>query len=79
LVRIDKVVLCNNEAKNTGIAKATARLFNKVSVQKNESKWSSYLLTTPKDCFSESCKRKNRIIENQKSLYDDEYWQFLKN
>ena len=47
-VRIDEVVLCNNEAKNTGIAKATARLFNEDSVQKNKFKWQSYFCTTPK-------------------------------
>lgn len=42
---IDEVVLCDNKAKNTGIAVATTRLFNEVSMQKNESVWSGYFVT----------------------------------
>ena len=45
---IDEVILCDNEAKNAGIAIAMARLFNKVSVQKNESKRAGYFITIPK-------------------------------
>ena len=44
---IDEVILYNNKAKNAGIAIATARLFNEVSVQKNESKWLGYFITSP--------------------------------
>ena len=42
------VILCGNKAKNTGIAAATARLFNAVSVQKNKPGRSSYFVTMPK-------------------------------
>ncbi len=54
--RIDEVILCNNKftllrsitgAKNIDIAKAKARLFNEVSVQKNKTKYISYLFTNP--------------------------------
>jgi len=45
---IDEVILCDNKAKNAGIAIATAKLFNKVSVQKNESKRAGYFITIPK-------------------------------
>jgi len=38
LVRIGEVILYNNDAKNTGIAEATVRLFKEVSVQKNKPK-----------------------------------------
>jgi len=48
LDRAGEVILCDNKAKNTGIAKATARLFNAVSVQKNKSEWSSYFVSKPK-------------------------------
>jgi len=44
---IDEIILCDNEAKNAGIAIATARLFNEVSVQKNESKQLGYFFTIP--------------------------------
>jgi len=44
---IDEIILCDNKAKNVGIAIATARLFNEVSVQKNESKRLSYFFTIP--------------------------------
>jgi len=47
LDRAGEVILCDNKAKNTGIAKATARLFNAVSVQKNKSEWSSYFVSKP--------------------------------
>ena len=45
---IDEVILCYNKAKNVGIAIATVRLFNEVSVQKNESKRLGYFFTNPK-------------------------------
>ena len=45
---IDEVALCDNKAKNVGIAIATARLFNEVSVQMNESKLLGYFFTSPK-------------------------------
>ena len=45
---IDEVVLCDNKAKNVGIATVTTRLFNEVSVQKNESEWAGYFITIPK-------------------------------
>jgi hypothetical protein len=45
---IDEVILCHNKAKNAGIAIDTARLFNEVSVQKNESKRVGYFITIPK-------------------------------
>jgi len=45
---IDKVILCDNKAKNAGIAMDTVRLFNEVSVQKNESKRAGYFITIPK-------------------------------
>jgi hypothetical protein len=48
LGRAGEVILCANKAKNTGIAKATARLFNAVSVQKNKSEWLSCFVTKPK-------------------------------
>ena len=44
---IDEIILCDNKAKNVGIAIATARLFNEVSVQKNESKRLGYFFTIP--------------------------------
>ncbi len=44
---IDKVILYDNKAKITGIAIATARIFNEVSMQKNESKRSGYFFTIP--------------------------------
>ncbi|MCF6331890.1 MAG: hypothetical protein L3J11_01285 [Draconibacterium sp.] len=43
---IDEVILCDNKAKNVVIV--TARLFNKVSVQKNELKRLGYFITIPK-------------------------------
>ncbi len=45
---IDEVILCDNKAKNAVIAIAIARLFNAVSVQKNELKWLGYFITIPK-------------------------------
>jgi hypothetical protein len=45
---IDEVILCDNKAKNAGIAIATTRLFNKVRVQKNESKRAGYFIAIPK-------------------------------
>ncbi len=45
---IDEVILCDNKAKNVVIAIATARLFNEVSVQKNELKRLGYFITIPK-------------------------------
>ncbi len=48
LDKAGEVILYDNEAKNTGIAIATARLFNEVSVQKNKPEWSSYFVTMPK-------------------------------
>ncbi|MCF6333976.1 MAG: hypothetical protein L3J11_11895 [Draconibacterium sp.] len=39
--------MCDNKAKNVAIAIVTARLFNEVSVQKNELKWSGYFITIP--------------------------------
>ncbi|MCF6334110.1 MAG: hypothetical protein L3J11_12580 [Draconibacterium sp.] len=42
---IDEVILCDNKTKNVAIA--TARLFNEVSVQKNELKRLSYFITIP--------------------------------
>ena len=44
---IDEVILCDNKAKNAGIAIDTVRLFNEVSVQKNELKRLGYFLTIP--------------------------------
>ncbi len=48
---IDEVILCDNKAKNAGIAVVTARLFNEVNVQKNESKQLGYFFTIPKPQF----------------------------
>jgi len=45
--RIDDLILCNNEAKNIAIALAKTRLFNEISMQKNESKYKGYLVTNP--------------------------------
>ena len=45
---IDEVILCDNKAKNAGIAIDTVRLFDEVSVQKNESKLAGYFITIPK-------------------------------
>ena len=42
------VILCDNKAKNAGIAIAMTRLFNAISVQKNKTEWSSYFVTMPK-------------------------------
>ncbi len=42
---INEVILCDNKAKNVAIALVTARLFNKVSVQKNELKRLGYYIT----------------------------------
>ncbi len=47
MIGIDEVILCDNKTKNVGIAIVTARLFNEVSVQKNESKWLGYFFTNP--------------------------------
>ncbi|MCF6332046.1 MAG: hypothetical protein L3J11_02080 [Draconibacterium sp.] len=44
---IDEVILCDNKTKNVAIAIVTARLFNEVSVQKNELKRSGYFITIP--------------------------------
>ncbi|MCF6334082.1 MAG: hypothetical protein L3J11_12435, partial [Draconibacterium sp.] len=44
---IDEVILCDNKAKNVAIAIVTARLFNEVSVQKNELKRLGYFITIP--------------------------------
>ncbi|MCF6296676.1 MAG: hypothetical protein L3J08_01610 [Flavobacteriaceae bacterium] len=46
--RIGDVILCNNEAKNTGIALAKVSIFNTVSVQKNKAKCKGYFVTDPK-------------------------------
>ncbi|MCF6331671.1 MAG: hypothetical protein L3J11_00190 [Draconibacterium sp.] len=45
---IDEVILCDNKAKNVAITIVTARLFNEVSVQKNELRRSGYFITIPK-------------------------------
>lgn len=48
--KLDKtgdVILCDNKAKNAGIAIAMTMLFNAVSVQKNKPEWSSYFVTMP--------------------------------
>ncbi|MCF6332408.1 MAG: hypothetical protein L3J11_03910 [Draconibacterium sp.] len=42
------VILYDNKAKNVVIAKAIARIFNAVSVQKNKPEWSCYFVTMPK-------------------------------
>ena len=44
----DEVILCANKAKNVAIAMATTRLFNEVSVQKNQSERLGYFITIPK-------------------------------
>ena len=44
----DEIILCDNKAKNVGIAIDTVRLFNEVSVQKNEPKQAGYFITIPK-------------------------------
>ena len=54
---IDEVILCDNKAKNAGIAVVTARLFNEVNVQKNESKQLDYFFTIPKGGYDRSHKR----------------------
>ena len=43
----DEVILCANKAKNVAIAMATTRLFNEVSVQKNQSERLGYFITIP--------------------------------
>jgi hypothetical protein len=48
MTEIDEVILCDYKAKNAGIAIDTVRLFNAVSVQKNESKRAGYFITIPK-------------------------------
>ncbi len=48
LTKASEVILCDNKAKNTGIAIATASIFNEVSVQKSKLEWSSYFLAMPK-------------------------------
>ncbi len=48
LTKASEIILCDNKAKNTGIAIAMASIFNEVSVQKNKLEWSSYFLTMPK-------------------------------
>jgi hypothetical protein len=47
LTKVGEVILCNNKAKNADIALAKARLFNEVSVQKNESERASYSIIIP--------------------------------
>ncbi len=47
LTKASEVILCDNKAKNTGIAIATASIFNEVSVQKSKLEWSSYFLAMP--------------------------------
>ena len=44
----DEIILCDNKAKNAGLAIDTARLFNEFSVQKNESEQAGYFITIPK-------------------------------
>ena len=45
----DEGILCTNKAKNVAIAIATTRLFNEVSVQKNQSERLGYFITIPKN------------------------------
>ena len=45
---IDEVILCDNKTKNAGIAAVTARFFDEVNVQMNESKQLGYFFTMPK-------------------------------
>jgi len=47
VTRIDDVILYINEAKNTAIALAKARIFNEVNEQKSKSKWIGYFVPTP--------------------------------
>ncbi len=47
MTEIDEVILCDNKTKNVAIAIATVRLFNEVSVQKNELKRLGYFVTIP--------------------------------
>ncbi|MCF6332256.1 MAG: hypothetical protein L3J11_03150 [Draconibacterium sp.] len=51
------VILCDNKAKNVVIAKAIARIFNAVSVQKNKPEWSCYFVTMPKTGI---CKKRKK-------------------
>lgn len=44
----DDSILCIDEAKNTDIALAKARLFNNVNVQKSRSKCIGYFVPIPK-------------------------------
>ena len=48
LTETDEDIFSDNKAKNTGIAIATARLFNELSGEKNESEQTSYCVSTPK-------------------------------
>ena len=47
MTRIDEVILCDNKAKNVGVAIDMVRLLNEDSVQKNKSKWTGYFITIP--------------------------------
>ena len=48
MIGTDEVILCANKAKNVAIAIATMRLFNEISVQKNQSDRLGYFITIPK-------------------------------
>jgi len=48
LTKTSEVILCDNKAKNTGIAIATASIFNEVCVQKSKLEWASYFIAMPK-------------------------------
>jgi len=64
LTKASAVILCDNKAKNTGIAIAMASIFNEVNVQKNKLEWSSYFLTMPKNPAVISTARRNPLSKS---------------
>jgi len=48
MIGIDEIILCDNKTKNACIAVVTARLFDKVNVQMNESKQLGCFFKIPK-------------------------------
>ena len=48
MYKVDDVILCSNEAKNTALAIAKASIFNEVNVRKSKSKCTGYFVTSPK-------------------------------
>jgi hypothetical protein len=63
MAEIDKVILCDNKTKNAGIAIVTARPFDEVNVQMNESKRLGYFFIIPKQ------QKDGQLVTNYTAIY----------